>query len=70
MFKLQLHPDHHLHSSKRYQTLESTEGSPQLPLGYLTLALLLWIPPLWRAVMDPVLHRYKRKWTEDDLKLS
>ncbi|CAN8069082.1 unnamed protein product [Agarophyton chilense] len=68
MFKLQLHPDHHLHASRRYQSLQNTKGSPQLPYGYLTLAPMLLIPQLWRAVMDPVLNEYKLKWAEEDLK--
>lgn len=48
--------------SYRYQTLQVTEGSPKLPASYLTLAPLLFFPPLWRAVMDPVLHSYWKQW--------
>jgi alkane 1-monooxygenase len=59
LFKLQRHADHHLHAGKRYHTLELTSESPQLPYGYLTLAPCLFIPPLWRAIMDPVLHEYQ-----------
>lgn len=55
-------------ASHRYQALDLTEGSPQLPAGYLSLAPLLLIPPAWRAVMDPVLNTYKKKWREEDRK--
>lgn len=66
LFKLQVHADHHLHASRRYQTLELTHGSPVLPAGYLTLAPILLIPPLWRAVMDPVLFAYRERWREEE----
>lgn len=62
LFKLQRHPDHHLHVGKRYQVLDVTPESPQLPIGYLTLAPCLLVPPLWRAVMDPVLADYRAKY--------
>lgn len=60
LFKLQRHADHHLHADKRYQMLELSPESPQLPAGYLTLAPCLLVPPLWRAVMDPVLESYMK----------
>jgi alkane 1-monooxygenase len=60
LFKLQRHADHHMHAGKRYQTLDVSPESPQLPYGYLTLAPCLLLPPLWRAIMDPVLHEYQR----------
>jgi alkane 1-monooxygenase len=59
MFMLQRHSDHHLHTGKRYQCLELTPESPQLPAGYLALAPCLLIPPLWRAIIHPVLFRYQ-----------
>jgi alkane 1-monooxygenase len=64
LFKLQRHADHHLHVGKRYEALELTPESPQLPGGYLTLAPCLLIPPLWRAVMDPVLAQYQQQRSE------
>lgn len=53
LFHLQRHSDHHANPGRRYQTLRSTEESPQLPAGYATMLLLAAVPPLWRAVMDP-----------------
>lgn len=65
LFKLQRHADHHLHVGKHYEALELTPESPQLPGGYLTLAPCLLVPPLWRAVMDPVLAKYQKQRTEE-----
>ena len=55
---------------RRYQVLEVCVDSPKLPAGYLTLAPLLFVPPLWRRVMDPVLHKFiadraKKKGVKD-----
>ncbi len=55
---------------RRYQVLDVSEDSPKLPAGYLTLAPLLFIPPLWRAVMDPVLMNYVHARRKDKQKLS
>ncbi|CAM9260115.1 unnamed protein product [Choristocarpus tenellus] len=53
LFKLQRHADHHVNSTKRYQTLRAELCSPQLPMGYPTCVLLALCPPLWRTVIDP-----------------
>ncbi|MFI1911587.1 alkane 1-monooxygenase [Nocardia sp. NPDC020380] len=52
LFHLQRHSDHHANPGRRYQTLRSSEESPQLPAGYATMILLALLPPLWRYVMD------------------
>lgn len=52
LFHLQRHSDHHANPTRRYQTLRSMPGSPQLPAGYATLIGLAYFPPLWRRVMD------------------
>ncbi|WP_405135004.1 alkane 1-monooxygenase [Nocardia sp. NBC_01388] len=52
LFHLQRHSDHHANPGRRYQTLRSTQESPQLPAGYATMILLALFPPLWRYVMD------------------
>lgn len=53
LINLARHSDHHLVASKRYQTLNSIDASPQLPWGYGTMLLIALVPPAWRAVMDP-----------------
>lgn len=53
LYELTRHSDHHYKSSKKYQTLNSYEESPTLPLGYPASILLSFIPPLWFLVMNP-----------------
>jgi alkane 1-monooxygenase len=53
LFHLQRHSDHHAHPARRYQALRHFEESPQLPSGYAAMLVLAYVPPLWRAVMDP-----------------
>ena len=60
VLKLQRHADHHVHAGKRYQQLETSDASPQLPGGYVTMILIALVPPLWFAVMDPRLLEHRR----------
>lgn len=52
LYHLQRHSDHHANPTRRYQTLRSIEGAPNLPSGYATLIGLTYFPPLWRRMMD------------------
>ena len=59
LYHLQRHSDHHANPTRRYQTLRSFDGAPNLPSGYSSMILLTLVPPLWRKVMDPrVLAHY------------
>jgi alkane 1-monooxygenase len=58
VFNLQRHPDHHLHPTRPYQTLDYSFESPQLPGGYASMTLLALVPPLWRLVIHPRLTRH------------
>ncbi len=59
LYHLQRHSDHHANPTRRYQTLRSFDGAPNLPSGYASMILLTLVPPLWRKVMDPkVLAHY------------
>ncbi len=59
LYHLQRHSDHHAYPTRRYQTLRSWDGAPNLPSGYASMILLAYFPPLWRKVMDPkVLAHY------------
>ena len=53
MFHLQRHSDHHAHPLRRYQSLRHFDELPTLPSGYFGMFLVAYVPPLWRAVMDP-----------------
>jgi alkane 1-monooxygenase len=60
LFQLQRHADHHAHPRRRYQVLQHHEDSPQLPAGYAGMFVLALIPPLWRYVVDPRVHAWRR----------
>ncbi len=52
LFHLQRHSDHHANPTRRYQALRHFDEAPELPSGYATMSRLVYIPPLWRRVMD------------------
>ena len=52
LYHLQRHSDHHANPTRRYQTLRSFDGAPNLPSGYASMIGLAYFPPLWRKVMD------------------
>ncbi len=53
LYELTRHSDHHYKSSKKYQTLDCHETSPQMPFGYPTSMVLSLLPPLWFLIMNP-----------------
>jgi len=53
LYELTRHSDHHYKSSKKYQTLDYHDISPQMPFGYPTSMVLSFIPPLWFYIMNP-----------------
>ena len=60
LYHLQRHSDHHANPTRRYQTLRSMEGAPNLPSGYASMISLTYFPPVWRKIMDHrVLEHYK-----------
>ncbi|MGL6234491.1 MAG: alkane 1-monooxygenase [Segniliparus sp.] len=59
LYHLQRHSDHHAYPTRRYQTLRSWDGAPNLPSGYASMITLAYFTPLWRKVMDHrVLEHY------------
>jgi alkane 1-monooxygenase len=59
LFNLPLHSDHHMGGSASPMKAVAPEGAPRLPLGYFVLLWLAFFPPLWRAVMDPYVARWR-----------
>jgi len=59
LLNLQRHADHHAHAGKPHTALRSEPDAPQLPAGYGAMVLIAWIPPLWRAIMDPRIPRVR-----------
>ncbi len=52
LYQLQRHSDHHAHPSRSYQLLRHFDKAPQLPMGYATMIMPAYIPPLWFAIMN------------------
>jgi alkane 1-monooxygenase len=61
LFQLQRHSDHHAHPKRRYCVLRHRPEAPQLPGGYAAMFVLAWMPPLWRALVDPRVDAYARQ---------
>ena len=59
LYELVRHPDHHLHANKKYQTLESVAGSPQLPYGYPACILIAFVPSIWKRIMGRELEKFR-----------
>ncbi len=59
LFQLQRHSDHHAFAFKPYQVLNHYDESPQLPAGYSAMILVAFFPPLWFALMNPRLEKWK-----------
>jgi len=68
LFKIQRHPDHHTNAGRPYQILRTFAQSPTMPTGYAGMFVLSWFPPLWRAVMDPLVENAYRKREEMEAK--
>ena len=67
LYHLQRHSDHHANPTRRYQTLRSMAGAPNLPSGYASMISLTYFPPLWRKVMD---HRVLAHYDGDITKVN
>jgi alkane 1-monooxygenase len=67
LYHLQRHSDHHANPTRRYQTLRSMDGAPNLPSGYASMIGLTYFPPLWRKVMD---HRVLAHYDGDITKVN
>jgi len=52
LYHLQRHSDHHANPTRRYQTLRSMHGAPNLPSGYASMIALTYVPAVWRKVID------------------
>ena len=67
LYHLQRHSDHHANPTRRYQTLRSMDGAPNLPSGYASMISLAYFPPVWRKVMD---HRVLDHYDGDITKVN
>ena len=67
LYHLQRHSDHHANPTRRYQTLRSMDGAPELPSGYATLIGVTYLPWVWRRMMD---HRVLEHYDGDITKVN
>merc|ERR1712151_534402 len=54
LFKIERRPDHHVNAGRPYQILRTFKESPTYPTGYAGMFVLSWFPPLFFAVMNPL----------------
>jgi len=57
LFKIERHPDHHVNAGRPYQILRTFKESPTYPTGYAGMIALSWFPPLFFAVMNPLVKK-------------
>lgn len=60
LFNLGLHAHHHTNPADRYWMLTDSDAPRELPFGYFVMIALAFIPPIWRRVMDPLVHGESR----------
>ena len=65
LFNMGRHSDHHRRPTASYQLLTAVPKTPELPFGYAGSILLALVPPLWRAVMDPRISRFKTRQQQE-----
>ncbi|TAM12496.1 MAG: alkane 1-monooxygenase [Nevskiaceae bacterium] len=62
LYQLQRHSDHHANPTRRFQALRPFEHSPELPVGYMGMILVSYVPPLFFRIMD---HRVAEHYHYD-----
>lgn len=64
-YNLPRHADHHMFASKPFWELETAVGSPKLPHGYQTMAMIALFPSWWHGVTDPLLADWDARLAND-----
>jgi hypothetical protein len=64
-YNLPRHSDHHMFATKSFWHLDAVESAPLLPYGYQTMAFIALTPPLWRAIMRPLLVEWDRTYASE-----
>jgi alkane 1-monooxygenase len=57
VLNVQRHAHHHAQPMLPYHRLEDRPEAPRLPTGYFGMMIIALVPPLWFAIMDPLLVR-------------
>ena len=70
LFNLPWHADHHCRIGAHYENLVQSETAPVLPYGYLASLPLIWIPSIWRNLVEDRLREWDAdKASKDELTL-
>jgi len=64
LFKIERHPDHHVNAGRPYQILRTYKESPTYPTGYAGMFVLSWFPPLFYAIMNPLVEKAHRDYQQ------
>ena len=64
-FNLPRHSDHHMFASRPFWQLNTGQRAPMLPYGYQTMAFIVLTPPLWRAIIKPLLEDWDQNFAND-----
>jgi alkane 1-monooxygenase len=62
LFNLPRHSHHHISPQRPYWELKPLPAAPYLPYGYFVMALLAFVPPLFRRVMAERLETWDRDY--------
>lgn len=67
LINLQRHSDHHYRPSRRFPLLQhySWKDAPQLPCNYSLMIAFAVVPPVWFAVMNPRVDRWRKAFYPD-----
>lgn len=66
LFNLPRHSHHHQFAAKPFWELESLEGTPTMPHGYLTMLLISLVSPVWNAKVEPLLEAWEKTLASDE----
>ena len=61
LFSLARHSHHHAAAELPYWKLRAYPNAPMLPLGYLTMIVVVLVPPLFKKMMAPALKNWDEK---------
>ncbi|HUU67607.1 MAG TPA: alkane 1-monooxygenase [Methyloceanibacter sp.] len=64
-YNLPRHSDHHMFATKPFWHLSASDRAPMLPYGYQTMAFIALTPPLWRAIMRPLLVDWDKTYASE-----
>lgn len=65
LYNMPRHAAHHTAAMKPFWQLAPVATAPTLPHGYQAMALIALVPPLWRAIMDPLVADWDRRFATD-----